>query len=116
MSAPFENAFETLSRVDGPAASRQDCPMQLSSDSDLSVCVERGRSGFRVVASAPEASPAVLVEITFSGGADGVWFRLTRAGNARVFSRDVVACHRPLSAILRLIGDEVELSKPPSQA
>jgi len=90
--------------------------MQLSSDSDLSVRVERGRSSFRVVASTPEASPTVLVEITFSGGADGVWFRLTQAGNARVFSRDVVACHRPLSAILRLIGDEVDLSKPPSQA
>jgi AraC-like DNA-binding protein len=41
---------------------------------------------------------------------------LLDGSSARVFSREVVASHRPLAAILRLIGDEVELSKSPSDA
>jgi AraC-like DNA-binding protein len=41
---------------------------------------------------------------------------LVEGDNARTFSRDVVESHRPLVAILRLIGDEVELSKSPSDA
>jgi AraC-like DNA-binding protein len=56
------------------------------------------------------------VEITFSGQAEGVWFRVSQAGQECVFSRDAVASHQPLSAIVRLIGDEAELSKAPNQA
>jgi AraC-like DNA-binding protein len=89
--------------------------MHLSPDSDLSVRIERGRSNLRVVAETREPSRAALVEVTFSGGEDGIWFRLTRGGETRVFSRDEVARHPPLSAVLRLIGDEVDLSKPPSE-
>ena len=87
-----------------------------SSASEISVQIERGRGVLRVTASnAPSARP-LRVEVTFSGGADGVWFRLIQAGQARVFSREDVASQRPLSAVLRLIGDEAELSKPPNQA
>jgi AraC-like DNA-binding protein len=86
--------------------------MQLAPE--LTVRIERGRAALRVVATSED--PALLVEVTFSGQADGIWFRLVENGNARVFSRDVVLCHRPLSTILRLIGDEVDLSKPPSEA
>src|SRR3954463_4279410 len=70
----------------------------------------------RVIGSTSETSPVLTVQVTFSGGNDGIWFQLTHAGQARVFSSEEVASHRPLSAILRLIGDEVELSKPPNQA
>jgi AraC-like DNA-binding protein len=82
----------------------------------LSVQVEQGRSALRVIASTPEARPAVLIEATFSGGPDGMWFRLTQAGEARVFSREAVARHPALSAVLRLIADEVDLAKPSSEA
>jgi AraC-like DNA-binding protein len=82
----------------------------------LSVRVERGRAALRVVASTPEPEPALRVEATFSGGPDGVWFRITQSGVARVFSRDAVARHPALSAVLRLIADEVDVKKPLSEA
>jgi AraC-like DNA-binding protein len=82
----------------------------------LSVQVEQGRSALRVTARSAEAQPSVLIEATFSGGSDGVWFRLTQAGESRVFSRDAVARHPALSAVLRLIADEVDLTKPASEA
>jgi len=88
----------------------------------LVVHVERGRAALRVVARAPEARPELLVEATFSGGADGVSLRLT-PGNAagggnltRVFSRDEIARHPALSAVLRLIADEVDFDKAESAA
>jgi len=96
--------------VDARRSTDQNVRMQ----PELTVRIDRARSVLRVVATSGE--PALLVEVTFSGETDGVWFRLIEAGDARVFSRDVVACHRPLSAILRLIGDEVDLSKPPNEA
>lgn len=52
----------------------------------------------------------------FSGGPDGVWFRLTQAGESRVFSRDAVARHPALSALLRLIADEADFAKASSEA
>lgn len=88
----------------------------LSPDAELRLHIERGRSALRVTASALADSPALRVEATFSGGVEGVWFRLVHGGNARVFTHDVVESHRPLAAILRLIGDEVELSKSPNEA
>jgi AraC-like DNA-binding protein len=81
---------------------------------ELTVRIDRGRSVLRVIATSEE--PGARVEVTFSGEAEGTWFRLVESGKARVFSRDVVQCHRPLATILRLIGDEVDLSKPPSEA
>jgi AraC-like DNA-binding protein len=82
----------------------------------LSVEVEQRRSALRVIARTPEALPAVLIEATFSGGPDGMWFRLTQGGESRVFSREAVARHPALSAVLRLIADEVDLAKPSSEA
>ena len=82
----------------------------------LSVEIERGRSALRVIARTPEARPSLLVEATFSGGPEGVWFRLTEAGESRVFSRDAVARHPALAAVLRLIADEVDFAKPLSEA
>jgi AraC-like DNA-binding protein len=90
--------------------------MDLPSEPDLCVRIERTRSVLRVVASTREASPALTVQATFSGGADGIWFRLAHGAETRVFSRDVVSWHRPLAAILRLISDEVDLCKHPSEA
>lgn len=81
----------------------------------LSVRVERGRSALRVVASTT-APDAVHIEATFSGGAEGVWFQLTEGGVSRVFSRDTVARHPALSALLRLIADEVDWKRPDSDA
>jgi len=90
--------------------------MDLPSDTDLSVRIERGRSILRVVASTREPNAEAVVDVTFSGGEDGIWFRVTRTGDARVFSRHVVARHRALSAVLRLIADEVDLAKTPNEA
>jgi AraC-like DNA-binding protein len=75
----------------------------------LEVHVERGRSALRVVARSSAPAPALLLEATFSGQAEGIWFRITQEGVSRVFSRDEVARHPALSAVLRLIADEVEL-------
>ena len=88
----------------------------LSPATELMVQIERGRASFRVVASSLGATPELSIEVTFSGGAEGVWLRLVEAGQARVFSREAIAQERPLSAILRLLGDEVELAKPPNHA
>lgn len=85
-------------------------------DTELRVRIERRRSVLCVTATTAEAAPALLIEVTLSGSADGVGFRVVQAGAERVFSGELVARHRPLSAILRLIGDELELSKPPSEA
>lgn len=98
------------SRLEG-----QDSPVETHSFPALAVHVERGRSALRVVARTAEPHPAVLVEATFSGGPEGIWFRLTQAGESRVFSRDAIARHPALSAVLRLIADEVEVAKPSSQ-
>jgi AraC-like DNA-binding protein len=87
----------------------------LTPDGDLRVQIERDRRELRVVASACDPN-ALSIELTFSGAAEGVWFRLVEAGKTRVFSREAVASHRSLSAILRLIADEVELSRSPNEA
>jgi AraC-like DNA-binding protein len=87
----------------------------LTPDRDLRVQIQRDRRGLRVIATA-DGPNAASVEATFSGGVEGVWFRLIADGAARVFSRELVASHRPLSVILRLIADEVELSKAPNEA
>lgn len=87
----------------------------LTPDGALRVQIQRDRRSLRVTASAHDPS-ALSVEATFSGDAEGVWFRLVQAGKVRVFSRELVASHRPLSAILRLIADEVELSKSPNES
>jgi len=86
-----------------------------TSDGELRVLVRRDRRELRVSASGCDAS-AFSVEATFSAGDDGVWFRLVEVDRVRVFSREHVASQRPLSAILRLIADEVELSKAPNEA
>jgi AraC-like DNA-binding protein len=102
--------------VDESSHRRQASQVEKNSLPGLAVHVERGRSDLRVVARSAEAHPAVLIEATFSGGAEGVWFRLTQAGQARVFTRDAITHHPALSAVLRLIADEVDVSKPPSEA
>jgi AraC-like DNA-binding protein len=105
-----------LSRVDDAGPAGQDSPVETNSLPALAVHVERGRSALRVVAHTPEARPAVLIEATFSGGPEGVWFRLTQGGEPRLFSRDAIARHPALSAVLRLIADEVDFAKPKSEA
>jgi AraC-like DNA-binding protein len=82
----------------------------------LSVRVERGRAALRVIACTPEPEPALRVEATFSGGPEGMWFRVTQGGASRVFSREAVARHPALSALLRLIADEVDAKKPLGEA
>lgn len=104
-----------LSRVDESRLEGQDAPVETHSFPALAVYVERGRSALRVVARTLEPRPSVRVEATFSGGPDGIWFCLTQKGESRVFSRDAIARHPALSAVLRLIADEVDVSKPSSQ-
>lgn len=94
------------------APSRQDSVVEPTSPEPLEVRVERTRAGLRVIASSGAASPKVRVEATFSAGPEGTWFRLTEAEVTRVFSRDAVARHPALSAVLRLIADEVDRAKP----
>lgn len=87
-----------------------------SAASELEIHVARGRSGFRVSARSLAPGPELSLEVTFSGQEEGVWFRLLQAGVERVFSQMLVARHPPLSAIVRLIGDEVDSSKSANEA
>ena len=118
MSSGPEGLSEALRAGRSPPPRARLCPVETNCFPALSVHVERGRSKLRVVACSAErdarlgaASRDLLIEATFSGGQDGVWFRLTRAGEARTFSRETVARHPALSAILRLVADEVDLAK-----
>lgn len=77
----------------------------------LEIRIERGRSALRVSARAAEVS----LEVCFSGGPDGVSLRVTRGTETRSFSRDGIARHPALSAVLRLIADEADASRPPSE-
>ena len=90
--------------------------METEASPVLNVRVDSRRSALRVVASTPGPQPEVSIEATFSGGPEGVWFQVTQSGVSRVFSRDEVARHPALSAVLRLIADEVELRKPLREA
>jgi len=82
----------------------------------LSVAVQRRRSKLEVAARSKHTEPSWAVEVTYSGGPDGVWFRFTRNGQVRVFARDEVARHPAVSAVLRLIADEVDLSTSSSES
>ena len=100
--------------MDARACPRQTPLVEKDSLPGLVVHVERGRAALRVIARAPDAKPELLVEATFSGGPDGVSLRLTQRHQAhgsvtRAFSRDVIARHPALSAVLRLIADEVDV-------
>ena len=75
------------------------------------VRIERGRAALQVSAR----GAGVSLEATFSGGPDGVSLRVIRGGQARVLSRDAIARHPALSAVLRLVADEVDISRPPSE-
>lgn len=77
----------------------------------LDIRIERGRSALRVSACTAD----VVLEATFSGGPDGVSLRITRGAETRSFSRDSIAAHPALSAVLRLIADEVDASRQPSE-
>jgi AraC-like DNA-binding protein len=82
---------------------------------ELSVSVTRGRSALTVTARSVR-TPDLLVEMTFSGGPDGIWFRLAERGVERAFRREDLARHPALSAVLRLVADEIELARSPSEA
>jgi AraC-like DNA-binding protein len=83
---------------------------------ELSVTVTRGRAALVVVARSLSPVPSLVVEATFSGGPDGIWFRLVERGEERVFRREEIARHPALCAVLRLMADEVELDRSPSEA
>jgi AraC-like DNA-binding protein len=112
---PRSKSCPGLSAVDARAARAQDSVVETKAFPTLSVRVERGRAALRVAAQTLEPQPSISIEATFSGGPDGVWLRLTEQGQSRVFSRDAVARHPALSAVLRLIADEVDLGKPASE-
>jgi AraC-like DNA-binding protein len=82
---------------------------------DLLVSIARGRSALTVTARSVRAPDELLVEMTFSGGPDGIWFRLVERGVERAFRREELARHPALSAVLRLVADEIELAKPASE-
>lgn len=93
----------------------QDPKVLTESVPELSVSVTRGRSALVIAARSPEPCPRVLLEATFSGGADGIWLRLVADDVERTFLREELARHPALSAVLRLMADEVELGKRPSE-
>lgn len=79
--------------------------------SSFEVRIERGRSALRVHARAP----GVSLEATFSGGPDGVSLRVTRGAETQHHARESIARHPALSAVLRLVADEVDASRRPSE-
>ncbi len=54
----------------------------------------------------------LLVEATYSGGVEGTRLRVVSGTDERTFDAKQVAVHPALSAVLRLIADEVDLSVP----
>jgi AraC-like DNA-binding protein len=82
----------------------------------LRVRIEQRHGQLCIVARSREAGPDLSIEANYSGGPEGVWFRSTEGGRTRVFSRDEVARHPAISAILRLIADEVDMARRPSEA
>lgn len=75
--------------------------------------VDRTRAGLRIVAEGSE--PHFVIEATYSGGAEGITFQHHEGNRVRVFSRDEVARHPALAALLRLIADEAESTRAPNQ-
>ncbi len=78
---------------------------------DLAVRVERVRGDLKVVAAGQPGGELLSVEVTFSGGPRGMWFQIDRGGRSQLFTHPTIAEHPALSAVLRLIGDEVDLLK-----
>jgi AraC-like DNA-binding protein len=101
--------------VDASASRGQDFAVLVDAVPELSVSVTRGRSALTVVARSGETEPKLTVEATFSGGPEGIWLRIQRDGVDRVFPREELSRHPALSAVLRLMADEVELGKAPSE-
>jgi AraC-like DNA-binding protein len=121
MRAPYaalSKLCPKLSGVDAADSEGQDLRVLVQSASmpELSVSIARGRSALTVTARSVRAPDELLVEMTFSGGPDGIWFRLVECGVERTFRREELARHPALSAVLRLVADEVELAKPASEA
>jgi AraC-like DNA-binding protein len=116
MPEALANGSSRSGRVDAAEAPGHSFDVEREPFPVLSLRVERGRAALRVIACTPEPEPALRVEATFSGGPDGMWFRLTQAGASRVFSREAVARHPALSALLRLIADEVDSKRPLGEA
>jgi AraC-like DNA-binding protein len=83
----------------------------VSQDDSPAVRVERRRSELRVTAE----SATELVEVIYSGGPERIGLRLHEGPSVRVFSRDELARHPALSAVLRLIADEAESKRAPDQ-
>jgi AraC-like DNA-binding protein len=104
--------------VDAADSEGQDLRVLVQSASvpELAVSIARGRSALTVRAHSVRKPDELLVEMTFSGGPDGIWFRLVECGVERTFRREELARHPALSAVLRLVADEIELAKPASEA
>jgi AraC-like DNA-binding protein len=100
--------------VDGRQAAEQYFGVFHPSAPELSVLVTKGRSGLVIVAESTDEGNGLRVEATFSGGPEGISLRVVERGAERVFPREELARHPALSAVLRLMADEVELGKPPS--
>jgi AraC-like DNA-binding protein len=116
MSGALASSCAALVRVDGAPRPRHPSGVELEPLPTLSVRVERRRAALSVIASSGDHEPSLQIEAVFSGGPDGMWFRLTQAGGSRVFSRDAIARHPALSAVLRLIADEVDTTQPLREA
>jgi AraC-like DNA-binding protein len=101
--------------VDEPTGKAQTRGMR-SSLPDLAVDIERGRAALRVAARTREMTPSLVAQITFSGGPDGISFRFHRGAETHLFSREIIARHPAMSALLRLIADEIEITKKPDDA
>lgn len=83
----------------------------MNQDDSPAVRVERRRSELRVVAEATNG----FVEVIYSGGPERIGLRLHEGQSVRVYSRDELARHPSLSAILRLIADEAESTRDPNR-
>lgn len=88
--------------------------MSSNAAAKLTVRVERGRHEFRVVAQSPHGVPSLSLLARYAGGAEGVTLSVRHGSQHREFDQSAVAQHPALSAVLRLIADEVEYGKQKS--
>jgi AraC-like DNA-binding protein len=102
--------------VDAGPSRVQDFAVLVKSVPELSVNVTQGRSVLKVVACSPGPEPKLTVEATFSGGPDGISLRIRQDGADHAFPRERLRHHPALSAVLRLMADEVELGKGLNEA
>src|SRR5690606_29759330 len=85
--------------------------MSSGTTAKLTVRVERERRELRVVAESPHGAPTLSLVARYAGDAAGVTLTVRHELQRQEFDQRALAEHPALSAVLRLIADEVEYGK-----